>query len=184
MSKTAVVLFNLGGPDSLKAVRPFLFNLFYDPAILRLPNPLRWLLARLISGVRVAKARGIYQKLGGKSPLLAQTSQQAEALEKKLAAKGDYKVFISMRYWHPMSHVVAKKVRAYDPDHVILLPLYPQYSTTTTASSFEDWHAMCKSYGFSKPTTPICCYPEENRFIAAHAKLIRDIYWKASETAK
>ena len=184
MKRTAVVLFNLGGPDSLTSVRPFLFNLFYDPAIIRVPNPMRWLIATAISTLRSSKARGIYQKMGGKSPILPQTVSQADALEKILSAKGNYKVFVSMRYWHPMSNVVAKKVKAYDPDEIILLPLYPQYSTTTTGSSFEDWEQACKKEGIDKPTTSICCYPTDNHFIAAHARLVKDSYWKAAEDEK
>jgi ferrochelatase len=184
MSRTAVVLFNLGGPDSLTAVKPFLFNLFNDPAIIDLPNPARWMLAKLISTLRGTKAKGIYQKMGGKSPLLEQTAAQAEALEKKLSTKGEYKVFFSMRYWHPMSQVVAKKVKAYDPDHIILLPLYPQYSTTTTGSSFASWEKACKKEGLNKPTTSICCYPTDIHFIAAHTRMIKDMYWKAAESEK
>src|SRR5688572_14798097 len=110
MARTAVILFNLGGPDDLKAVKPFLFNLFNDKAIIRLPQPLRWLVAGLISSRRARKARGIYQQMGGKSPILEQTIAQANALEKTLKTKGDYKVFVSMRYWHPMSDIVARNV--------------------------------------------------------------------------
>lgn len=184
MSRTAVVLFNLGGPDNPEAVRPFLFNLFYDPAIISLPNPFRLCLAWLISTLRTKKAQGIYEKMGGKSPILKQTIDQAEALEKKLAGKGEYKTFVSMRYWHPMSRVVVKKVKAFDPEHIILLPLYPQYSGTTTGSSFGDWEKSCKKEGLDKPTTSICCYPTDRHFIAAHAHLIRDTYWKAAENEK
>jgi len=106
---------------------------------------------------------------------------------KKLTEKkngSEYKVFVSMRYWHPMSPVVAKKVKAYDPEHIILLPLYPQYSTTTTGSSFEDWSASCKKEGLEKPSSFICCYPNDKHFIAAHARTIKDMYWKASEEEK
>src|SRR6185295_3090603 len=105
MSKTAVVLFNLGGPDSLKAVRPFLFNLFNDRAIIDLPQPLRFFVAIMISFSRAAKARAIYQHMGGKSPIFELTTAQADALEKTLKPKGDFKVFVSMRYWYPMSNV-------------------------------------------------------------------------------
>ncbi len=189
MSRTAVVLFNLGGPDDLNSVKPFLFNLFYDRAIIDLPNPMRYMLATLISTLRGSKARGIYQKLGGKSPILSHTAAQSDALEKRLAEKklatsGEYKVFFSMRYWHPMSRVVAKKVKAYDPDHIILLPLYPHYSTTTSGSSYNDWNAACKKEGMDKPTSFICCYPTDKHFIAAHTRQIKDAYWKASEDEK
>ncbi|MDE3060000.1 MAG: ferrochelatase [Pseudomonadota bacterium] len=186
MSKIAVVLFNLGGPDKISSVRPFLFNLFNDPAIIDLPQPLRAIAAFIISLKRSKTARGIYQQMGGKSPILEQTTLQAEALEKKLTDEGkkrgeEYKVFVSMRYWHPMSPVVVKNVNAFAPDHVLLLPLYPQYSETTTGSSFLDWDATSRREGLAAPSTKICCYPTDLSFIAAHAKLIRDMYWKASE---
>ena len=187
MRKTAVVLFNLGGPDNLAAVKPFLFNLFNDPAIITLPQPFRIMLAWLISTLRKSKAQGIYKQLGGKSPIVELTMQQAEALEKKLQSSSDgeeYKVFFSMRHWHPMSDVVVKKVKSFAPDQVILLPLYPQFSTTTTGSSFTDWEASCAKNNFEAPTTRICCYPKDRGFIAAHAKLIKDMYWKASENGK
>lgn len=187
--KTAIILFNLGGPDELKAVKPFLFNLFYDPAIIGLPKPFRYLLAKFISSRRAAKARGIYSLMGGKSPILEQTNNQAIALEKILAEKKssdeiEYKVFVSMRYWHPMSDTVVRNVKNYAPDHIILLPLYPQFSTTTTGSSFTDWEMAANSISLTVPTTKICCYPTDWNFIVAHAKLIRDAYWKASENGK
>ncbi len=184
--KTAIVLFNLGGPDEVKAIKPFLFNLFNDPAIMDLPKPLRWVLAKLISVKRGIKAQAMYNKIGGKSPILELTNIQAKALEDKLSRNKDseYKVFVSMRYWYPMSDTVVKNVRNYSPDHIILLPLYPQYSTTTTASSFADWEASASNIGLNVPTTKICCYPADLGFITAHAKLIKDSYWKASETGK
>ena len=179
---------NLGGPDNLKAVKPFLFNLFNDPAIINLPQPFRFLLATLISTLRRSKAQGIYQHMGGKSPILEQTSAQAEALEKKLKEKAkpgeEYKVFICMRHWNPMSDVVVKKLKAYAPDHVVLLPLYPQFSTTTTGSSFTAWEAACVKNDLTTPTTKICCYPTDRGFIASHVKLIKDMYWKAAEYGK
>ena len=131
MSRTAIVLFNLGGPDSLEAVRPFLFNLFNDPAIIRLPAPLRWVVATLIARRRAPVAREIYAKMGNRSPILPNTEAQARALEQTLG--GEAKVFIAMRYWHPMTAETVKAVKAYGPEQVILLPLYPQFSTTTTA---------------------------------------------------
>ncbi len=136
--KTAVVLFNLGGPDRLESVRPFLFNLFNDPAILRLPNPFRYLLARALSWLRWLKARKIYAALGGASPILVNTKAQAAALEERLG--GGYKVFVCMRYWHPMADSIIRDVREYLPQRIVLLSLYPQYSTTTTESSLRDWH--------------------------------------------
>lgn len=182
--KTAVILFNLGGPDDLKAVKPFLFNLFNDPSILSIKNPLRWFVAKLIATKRASKSRDIYSKMGGKSPILDQSQQQAKALEEKLQKKGDFKVFVSMRYWHPRSDAVVKNVANYAPDRVVLLPLYPQYSTTTTASSFAEWDKECAKIRFLPPTSKICCYPTEKNFVAAHAKLITEAYWKAAEHGK
>ena len=188
MTKNAVVLFNLGGPDNLDAVKPFLFNLFNDPAIITLPQPFRYLLAFLISTLRKSKAQGIYKHMGGKSPILELTMQQAEKLEKKLQSTAqngeEYKVFVCMRHWHPMSDVVVKKVKSYAPDHVILLPLYPQFSTTTTGSAFTDWDNSCAKNQFDAATTRICCYPNDRNFVAAHVRMIKDMYWKASENGK
>ncbi len=171
-SRTAVVLFNLGGPDSLEAVAPFLVNLFSDPAIIGLPQPLRSLVARVIAWRRAPVARAIYQHLGGGSPLLANTEAQARALE---AALGEgFRVFIAMRYWPPFSTEAAKAVKAWRPDAIVLLPLYPQASTTTTQSSFADWQRAATAAGLSAPTRALCCYPEEAGFITALAGEIRD----------
>lgn len=179
--KTAIVLFNLGGPDGPDAVRPFLFNLFFDPAIIRLMRPLRWAIAQLISRKREATAQGIYEELGGKSPILENTHAQAESLENTLRQHGDVRVFTAMRYWHPRAHDVAKDVAAYAPDTIILLPLYPQFSTTTTASSFKEWHRAAASAGLKNtPTRSVCCYPTQNDFIRAHAQLVRTYVEEAS----
>ena len=102
MRRVAVILFNLGGPDSPEAVKPFLRNLFSDPAILTVPAPIRFFLSRFIAGRREASARAVYEQLGGVSPLLAQTEAQARALEAALEARGrEARCFIAMRYWHP-----------------------------------------------------------------------------------
>ena len=173
MTKLAVVLFNLGGPDSLGAVRPFLFNLFNDPAIIGAPGPLRWLLARFISTRRAPVARRIYAEIGGRSPLLELTRDQAGALQDRLAAEGETRVFIAMRYWHPMADETAALVKAFDPDKIVLLPLYPQFSTTTTGSSLDDWRRAAGRAGLDAPTTAVCCYPVQRGLIAAQAKLVR-----------
>ena len=174
MSRLAVVLLNLGGPDSQAAVEPFLYNLFSDPAIIRLPQPLRWALARLISRRRAPVARAIYAHLGGGSPLLPNTQVQAAALEQALADSGiEAKVFIAMRYWSPLSAVAAREVAAYGPDEIVLLPLYPQYSTTTTESSIAAWEKAAAAAGVRAPTRAVCCYPAEEGFIAALAELAR-----------
>ncbi len=184
MGKTAVVLFNLGGPDRLEAVRPFLFNLFDDPAIITAPRPLRWLLAQWISRRRAPVARKIYAELGGGSPLLPNTQAQAKALEAILnaalnatlnadAGAAGFRVFIAMRYWHPMSDETARAVKAYGPERLLLLPLYPQFSTTTTGSSIADWARAAAKAGLTAPSQTLCCYPTQAGFIAEVAGLLR-----------
>lgn len=171
MSRTAVVLFNLGGPDRPEAVEPFLFNLFNDRAIIALPQPLRWLIARLIAHRRAPVAQAIYRRLGGGSPLLANTEAQAQALETALGK--DFRVFIAMRYWPPLSEDTAAAVAAWRPDDVVLLPLYPQASTTTTASSLAAWRQAAAKVGLAAPMRVLCCYPEATGFIAALAQATR-----------
>jgi len=144
-NRTAVVLFNLGGPDSLDAVEPFLFNLFADPDIFRLPLGFltqKWF-ARFISRRRAPEARHNYAAIGGKSPLLDNTRHQAEALATALRANGEYDVFVCMRYWHPMSDAVVTELRQGGYEKLVLLPLYPQYSNTTTGSSVNDFNRAC-----------------------------------------
>ena len=173
-ARTAVVLFNLGGPDALPAVQPFLFNLFKDKAIIGLPWPLRTLIARLIARRRAPIAREIYAKIGGGSPLLAYTRQQADALERRLRERrAGARVFVCMRYWHPMSDAVARQVKAFAPDRIVLLPLYPQYSTTTTASSLADWRRAARGAALAAPEHVVCCYPNNRGFIEAVARQVR-----------
>lgn len=182
--KTAVVLFNLGGPDGLEAVQPFLFNLFNDPAIIRVPWPLRRLLATFISRRRAPTAQGIYEELGGKSPILENTQAQAKALEASLAGHGKVKVFTCMRYWHPRAEQVVKEVKAFAPERIILLPLYPQYSTTTTQSSFDEWQKTAKQAGLHVPTHLVRSYETQEDFIKAHAQLLRTYYNEAAQFGK
>ena len=178
MSKTAVVLFNLGGPDSKAAIRPFLVNFFTDPNIIRLPYLFRWLIAQLIAHRRSKNEAGTsYGHLGDMSPLLANTREQAKALEQALGP--DHRVFIAMRYWHPMAPETAQAVKDYAPDRIVLLPLYPQYSTTTTRSSFQAWQKACAEIGLSTPTSLICCYPRDAGFVAANAANLREVYDQA-----
>lgn len=170
MKKTAVVVYNLGGPDSLKSVYPFLKNLFSDPYILRMPGPLRWILARLIAWRRSPVARSIYAQIGGRSPILPGTEKQAAALQNLLGK--NYKVFVAMRYWHPFASAVAHAVANWKPDRVILLPLYPQFSTTTTGSFMHTWENAAKKAALNAPTTEICCWPEAVGFIDAIGRTI------------
>ncbi|HAJ46806.1 MAG TPA: ferrochelatase [Alphaproteobacteria bacterium] len=173
--KVAVVLFNLGGPDRPEAVKPFLRNLFSDPAILSVPQPIRWFLAWIISSRRAPVARDIYAKIGGRSPILPLTEEQACALEKVIAGDGiEARVFVAMRYWHPFAHETAARVKAFGADRVVLLPLYPQFSKTTTESSFKDWEKAAAAAGLVAPTDRQCCYPLADGFVAAYARLLQE----------
>jgi ferrochelatase len=174
--KVAVVLFNLGGPDSPEAVEPFLRNLFSDPAIIGAPGFIRRPLARLIAGRRGPVAREIYGRIGGRSPILPQTEAQARALEAVLGERRpetQFRAFVSMRYWHPLSDATAAAVKAWNPDRIVLLPLYPQMSTTTSESSVKDWYASAARAGIRAPTNVVCCYPTQAGFVEAAAGLIR-----------
>tara|TARA_B110000444_G_C18818228_1_gene586296 strand:- start:55 stop:1080 length:1026 start_codon:yes stop_codon:yes gene_type:complete len=173
--KKAIILFNLGGPNSLEAVEPFLFNLFNDPAIISLPTILRYPLAKIISKRRAPVAKVIYEEMGGKSPILEETETQARAIEKILEQEvDDYKCFVVMRCWHPRAEQVIKKVKEFNPEQIILLPLYPQYSNATSGSSIKEWFDVCKKEDFKKETKIICCYPTEKDFILSYAGLIKE----------
>jgi ferrochelatase len=179
VSRIAVVLFNLGGPDGPAAVQPFLRNLFSDPAIIGAPGPVRLVLAEAISRARRKQASANYAVLGGGSPILAETAAQAQALGERLAAElpsDDVRCFIAMRYWRPFTEETARAVAAFEPDDIVLLPLYPQYSTTTTASSLGAWR---KAYAGPGVTHAVCCYFEDEAIIAAHAALITRT-WEAA----
>lgn len=169
--RLAIVLFNLGGPDRPAAVRPFLFNLFNDRNIINLPQPFRWLLAKLIAHRRGPVAAHVYDQLGGGSPILPNTEAQAAALAKALGTENEVKVFIAMRYWHPFTEDTVRAVKAWAPDDVVLLPLYPQFSITTTASSFRVWAAEAKRQGLGAPSHAVQSYPTEPGFIAALAAI-------------
>lgn len=182
MKKTAVVLFNLGGPDKPESVQPFLFNLFNDKAIIGAPQPIRWLLAKLISTRRAPVAQEIYEPLGGKSPLLELTQEQANALELALNEEStdtEYKCFLCMRYWHPMTAQTVKEVKEWGADEQILLPLYPQFSTTTTGSSFNAWEREAVQQGLAITTARLGCYPTQSDFISSHVEQLRETLNKA-----
>src|SRR5580658_5370108 len=138
--RVGVVLFQLGGPDTLDAIEPFLFNLFCDPDIIDLPCAAigRKPLAKLISTFRAKKVRHHYSVIGGGSPIRHLTEQQARALQMELQDRGmDARCFVAMRYWHPFTAEAIAQVRAAHCDQLVLLPLYPQYSGTTTGSSLN-----------------------------------------------
>ncbi len=175
--KTAIVLFNLGGPDKKESIQPYLKNFFMDKAIIPVPRPLRDLISSRIAAKRSKKEAGdSYGMLGDKSPLLDNTYAQAHALQSMLGS--EFRTFVCMRYWHPMASEVAQQVKNYAPDRIILLPLYPQFSTTTTGSSFEDWNKACKKIGLTASQTLACCYPLNEGFIKASAENIKNAYDK------
>jgi len=175
--KTAVVLFNLGGPDSPEAVEPFLFNLFNDRAIINVPAPFRWLIAKMISKRRAPVARDIYATIGGRSPLVPETEAQARDLEGLLGP--GYRCFIAMRYWHPFTSEAVESVKAWGADQVVLLPLYPQFSMTTAGSSLKEWESQARQLGLLVPTRLSCCYPTQRYMVDAMADLVRGGYAEA-----
>ncbi|NDJ16378.1 ferrochelatase [Myxacorys almedinensis] len=139
MGRIGVLLLNLGGPDKLEDVRPFLYNLFSDPEIIRLPfswlqSPLAW----MISSLRAKKSKANYQQIGGGSPLRRITEEQASALEDKLRQQGhDATVYIGMRYWHPFTEEAIAQIKRDRIEKLVVLPLYPQFSISTSGSSFR-----------------------------------------------
>ena len=143
--RIGVVLFQLGGPDTLEAIEPFLFNLFCDPDIIDFPGARlgRKALAKLISSTRARKVQHHYAVIGGGSPIRRFTEQQARCLQLKLVQGGlDARCFVAMRYWHPFTSEAIEQLRAASCQEVVLLPLYPQYSSTTTGSSLNEWRRL------------------------------------------
>jgi ferrochelatase len=148
--RTGVVLFQLGGPDSPEAIEPFLYNLFCDPDIIDFPFARigRKPLAKLISVARARKVQHHYQAIGGCSPIRRLTERQARALEKRLCSEGlDARCFVAMRYWHPFTEEAVAALEASQCDEIVLLPLYPQYSRTTTGSSLNEWDRRFSAAG-------------------------------------
>lgn len=174
--KIAVILFNLGGPDSLESVKEFLFNLFYDYNIIKLYNPFRWIVAKIISTTREEKSKNIYAKMGNRSTILPATQKQASLIQELLNSNdsNDYKVFVSMKYWKPFAAQVIQEIDEFSPDEILLIPLYPQFSTTTTKSSFDEFiNLLNKNLVKKVPVKAACCYYKNNNFIKAHLELIK-----------
>ncbi len=143
--RVGVVLFQLGGPDTLEAIEPFLYNLFCDPDIIDFPFARlgRKPLAKLISSTRARKVQHHYAVIGGGSPIRRNTERQARALEQELRAQGlDACCFVAMRYWHPFTAEAIEQLKRSGCDEIVLLPLYPQYSSTTTGSSLNEWRRL------------------------------------------
>lgn len=168
--RIGVLLFNLGGPETLDDVRPFLFNLFSDPDIIRLPwralqKPLAWLIATQ----RHKKSRGYYEQIGGGSPLRRITDEQARALEAALAARGlNARAYVAMRYWNPFTEEALEQIQRDKLDHLVILPLYPQFSVSTTGSSLNRMNELVSKNGNRLPrTSVICSWEDDDAYIAA-----------------
>lgn len=178
--KKAILLMSMGGPDRLESVQPFLFNLFKDKAIIRLPTLWRYVLAFIISRLHAKTSKENYEKIGGCSPLLQNTKKQAVALELALNNQRDgheYTCFVGMSYWHPFIKEAVDQMKPYDPDEVYLLPLYPQFSTTTTASVLSEAHKRLKGIGEKIPVKEISSFHIEEGYIQALSELIEK-KWK------
>jgi len=169
---TGVVLLNMGGPDSLSAVRPFLARLFSDRELIRLPAAFitQPLFAWIVSGLRARKVRGYYEEIGGGSPIAPLTERQRRALEEALLATGgNFRVYVAMRYWHPVAKHAALEMKEDGVSRAIALPLYPQYCSATTGSSLNDLRRWMKWAGCAFPLTEIRSYPEHPKYVAALA---------------
>jgi len=168
--RIGVVLLQLGGPDRLESVEGFLFNLFSDPDIIDLPMAflVRRPLARFIARRRSVKVQEYYKRIGGKSPILKLTRRQAAALERALAPRLDVRVFIAMRYWHPLTEEVVAVLEREQIRRVVLLPLYPHYSKTTTGSSMNEWTRVTRRIAPGLPPPVLVHdYPDHPDYIRA-----------------
>jgi len=174
--RVGVVLLQLGGPDAPEAVEPFLFNLFTDPDIIDLPLAFlfRRTLAAIIARRRAPRVRGYYGRIGGRSPILKLTMRQAAALERALRTDIDARVVIAMRYWHPFTDEALDELLAAHVSRVVLLPLYPHYSKTTTGSSLREWERALRRRGVEGLRVDrVTEYCEHPLYIAALVRNIR-----------
>ena len=169
--KVGVILLNMGGPDSLEAVRPFLYNLFSDHDIIQIPKLIQKPVARIISTFRAKKVRKYYQLIGGKSPQKEQTLKQALALQKKLGYR--YRVVVAMRYWHPFTEEAVRDLLREDIKEIILVPLYPQFSKTTTGSSFNEFDRVYKKLNLNIPVKRVVSYHNHPLYIKAMVEQIK-----------
>ncbi len=173
--KKALVLMNFGGPRSLDDVASFLKDLFSDPCVFEYPSWIRRLLAHYIAKKRAKSVAKSYALMGGRSLVFESTEKQSKALREKL--NHAYDVFCAMRYGSPSIKDVIGQLKDYKPQEVLLLPMYPHFSLTTTLSCFKEWEREVKRQAFSYPTKRICCYPKNDYFVKAHGEIILDA-WK------
>src|SRR5215472_7271866 len=167
--RLGVVLFQLGGPDSLESVEPFLYNLFSDPDIIDFPfaRIARQPLARLIAARRAKHVAHHYREIGGRSPILEFTRRQALALEAVLRRDCDSRVAIAMRYWHPLTSAAIAEMERHAPSELVLVPLYPQYSRTTTGSSLNEWARSFRPNGWNPRVHAIEEFHQDERYLAS-----------------
>ncbi|MGW8193884.1 MAG: ferrochelatase [Desulforhopalus sp.] len=171
--KNGVILLNMGGPDTLEDVQPFLYNLFSDRDIIRLgPFFMQKILAWFISRRRAPKSRAIYEKIGGGSPLKDLTLRQAEALEKNLAPDGDWSVTVAMRYWPPTAETAIQELRRKGVEQITALSLYPHFSKATTGSSLKSLRHQAKLLVPDIPLSIISSYPVQPSYVRALAENI------------
>lgn len=187
-NRIGVVLLNLGGPDSTEAVRPFLFNLFNDPEIINFPLSFlfRKRLAKLISDKRSPRIAEQYNQIGGKSPINELTQRQAYALQKSLDGIIDSRVYIAMRYWKPFTEDVIQQVEKDEINEIVLLPLYPQFSKSTTGSSIKEWNRLAEKFPFVKKlkTTVIERYYDYIPYIDSVVTRINETLEKFDESVR
>lgn len=175
--KTAIILMNMGGPDSLDDVEPFLYNLFMDPDIIGIPfgQLFRPFIARKISKKRASKVRSYYEKIGGGSPLLKLTLEQAGALQAALKDEGDFSTHVAMRYWHPFTDEAIENALRENPSRIVLFPLYPQFSMTTTGSGLNEFRRIWNSLGRNDiAVTAIKNWHNNEKYINTWVETIRE----------
>jgi protoporphyrin/coproporphyrin ferrochelatase len=187
-NRIGVVLLNLGGPDSSEAVKPFLFNLFNDPEIINFPLSFlfRKRLAKLISDKRSPRIVEQYNQIGGKSPINELTQKQAYALQKSLDGNIDSRVYIAMRYWKPFTEEVMQQIEKDEINEVVLLPLYPQFSKSTTGSSVKEWNRLAEKFPYVKKlkTTVIERYYDYIPYTDSIVSRINETLEKFTETVR
>jgi ferrochelatase len=178
--KIGVVLFQLGGPDSLEAVEGFLYNLFCDPEIINFMGAglARRPLAKWIASRRSKIVRSHYEVIGGKSPILELTNRQARALAAALSPRFDARVVVAMRYWHPLTEEAIQELKGAALDQLVLLPLYPHYSFATTGSSLKEWQRLYRSDGAL--VRLVNDFHEHPLYIAAIVERINEVLGKLS----
>ncbi len=176
--KKGILLFNLGGPETLRDVRPFLYNLFSDPEIIRIKSGVfRRILAWLISSMRQGKSRDLYRQIGGGSPLRKITEEQAGALRDALGARGeDTRVYVGMRCWKPTIDEAVDRILEDGITHLVLLPLFPQYSVTTTGSCLKYFQTLDERLGLSAKMmiSKVESWYDEPLYIEAIADLVQE----------